>query len=133
MPLTTEQKAAWDEQVARADEAYMTGATDSADVQADLDARVALAAEAFTEVTNEDLGATLVTVDGSQDPDQLVQVVDENPTEMAQLVWDSANADTLFDTGGPTDDWVGDTADLSAGVDSLWLAERSKQTGQKFF
>lgn len=133
MALTTEQKAAWDAQVARADEAYMTGAEDSTDVQADLDARVALSQDTFTEVTNDELGETLDTVNGSQDPEQLVDVIDEHPTEMATLVKDAADAGDLFEVGGPTDDWVGDSADLSAGVDGLFLAERSKQTGQKFF
>lgn len=132
MALTEEQKQAWEEQVERADEVYMTSA-EGTDVQDDLDARVALSAETFAEVSNEDLGATLVTVDGSQDPDQLVQTIDENPTEMGALVKSYADAGDLFDKGGPTDDWVGDEADLSDGVDGTWLAERSKQTGQKFF
>lgn len=133
MPVSAEEREAWEAQVARADEAYMTGAEDSEDVQADLDARVALSGEDFEDVTNEELGATLQTVNGSDDPDQLVEVIDENPTEMASLVKDSADADTLFEVGGPVDNWVGDTDDLSDGVDGLWLAERSKQTGEKFF
>ncbi len=132
MALTDEQKQTWEDQVERADEVYMESA-EGTPVQDDLDARVELSQESYDEVTNDELGETLNTVNGSQDPEQLVDVIDENPTEMASLVKDAADDGDLFETGGPVDDWTGDPSDLSDGVDGAWLAERSKQTGQKYF
>lgn len=123
MPLTEDQKSAWDASVAAASTAYTEGGDE--DVQADEDAREALSAESHTPVINEELGLHTV--------DEKIQTVDDNPTEMGQLVKDAADAGDLYVTGGPTDDWTGDLSDLSDGVDGLWLAERSKQTGEKYF
>jgi hypothetical protein len=44
-----------------------------------------------------------------------------------------AESGQLFEKGGPLVDWTGDRDDLSDGVDGLFLAERSKQTGTKLF
>ena len=128
--VTEAQKTVWDAQVEHADAAYMTGATGT-DVQDDLDARVTAAADSYTDFSNSDFG-DLDTVGGSQDPDQLVDVVPDNPTEFDTLVKNAADAGDLFAKGGPTDNYT-DSSDLTDDVDGLFLAERSKQTGKKFF
>ncbi len=48
------------------------------------------------------------------------------------LVKNALNSDTIFTTGGPMGDYTG-VASLSDGVDGLWLAEASKQTGEKLY
>jgi hypothetical protein len=122
----------------------------------DLHARQELAAAPHREVENDEL-ETLAIGDDPQfaapapvfvnaiRPDEKVQVVvrertDADPndfgiesTEQERIVKDLAESGQLFDKGGPLVDWTGDTADLSDGVDGLFLAERSKQTGTKLF
>jgi hypothetical protein len=78
-------------------------------------------------------------------PDEKVQVVvrertEDDPndfgiesTEQERIVKDLAESGQLFEKGGPTGDWTGNRDDLSDGVDGLFLAERSKQTGEKLF
>lgn len=131
--VTTAQQEVWEDQVAAADEAYMEGA-DGSPVQADHDARVAESKVTHTEIDNEALEA-LDTLHGSFDYSQKVDVVGENETQMGALVRTVAQADQLYEKGGPTKDWTADMdeSDLSAGVDGLFLAERSKQTGVKSF
>lgn len=104
--ISTEE---WEAQVAAATTAYVDGG--SADVQADQDARETLATETV-EVT---LG--------------------EYPTEQEVVVKAIADADNLFGKAGPTKNWTSDMDenDLATGVDGLFLAERSKQTGEKYF
>lgn len=138
-------------EVEHADEAYNleepgAGAVD-ATVEADLEARTALAADSHREVKNEELGSLAIDPDtlNSIRPDEKVQVVigertAETPsdegiesTEQERIVKELAESGELFSKGGPLVDWTGDKADLSDGVDGLFLAERSKQTGTKLF
>ncbi len=124
-----------------------------ATVEADLEARKALAAEAHKEVKNEDLWELAIGEEAqpapvfinSIRPDEKVQVVVRERTEddasddgvedleQERIVKDLAESGQLFDKGGPLVNWTGDTSDLSDGVDGLFLAERSKQTGTKLF
>lgn len=127
-----------------------------ATVEADLEARKALAAEPHREVENEELQSLAIGEDASYvpaapvfinsiRPDEKVQVVvrertaeDANDygiesTEQERIVKDLAESGQLFDKGGPLVDWTGNREDLSDGVDGLFLAERSKQTGTKLF
>jgi hypothetical protein len=127
-----------------------------ATVEADLEARKSLAAEPHREVENDELQSLAIGEDASYvpaapvfinsiRPDEKVQVVvrertadDPNDfgiesTEQERIVKDLAESGQLFDKGGPLVNWTGDTADLSDGVDGLFLAERSKQTGSKLF
>jgi hypothetical protein len=123
----------------------------------DLEARKALAAESHREVENDELQSLAIGEDApaqftpvpvfvnSIRPDEKVQVVvrertPEDPndfgiesTEQEQIVKDLAESGQLFEKGGPLVDWTGDRDDLSDGVDGLFLAERSKQTGTKLF
>lgn len=151
-------------EVEHADKAYNleepgAGVVD-ATVQADHEARVALAAESHREVENDELADLAIGADGAADtpyvtgekifvnsirPDEKVQVVvrertEEDPndfgiesTEQERIVKDLAESGQLFEKGGPLVDWTGNTDDLSDGVDGLFLAERSKQTGTKLF
>ena len=148
-------------EVEHASEAYTleepgAGVVD-ATVEADLEARIALAAEPHREVENEELYSLAVGEDvapvappevpflNTIRPDEKVQVVvgprtAETPsdfgiesTEQEQIVKDLAESGELFEKGGPLVNWTGDRADLSDGVDGLFLAERSKQTGTKLF
>src|SRR5574339_315544 len=118
----------------------------------DLHARQELAAATNREVENEELKSLAIGEDlsyvpvapvfvNSIRPDERVQVVvrertDADPndfgiesTEQEIIVKELAESGQLFDKGGPLVDWTGDRADLSDGVDGLFLAERSKQTG----
>lgn len=122
----------------------------------DLHARQELAAAPHREVENEELQSLAIGEDPSYvpvapvfvnsiRPDEKVQVVvrerteaDPNDfgvesTEQEIIVKELAESGQLFDKGGPLVDWTGDRADLSDGVDGLFLAERSKQTGTKLF
>lgn len=163
--LVSDSEQLADAQVEHASEAYNleepgAGVVD-ATVEADLEARKALAAEPHREVENEELHTLAIgedpeheftaapTVDevfvNSIRPDEKVQVVvrertEDDPadfgiesTEQERIVKELAESGQLFDKGGPTGDWVGDKEDLSDGVDGLFLAERSKQTGTKLF
>lgn len=146
-------------EVKHADEAYNlevpgAGVVD-ATVEADLEARKSLAAESHREVENDEL-ADLAIGDSPETfvptvfvnsirPDEKVQVkvgpreLDTpsdygiESTEQEQIVKDLAESGQLFDKGGPLVNWTGDRGDLSDGVDGLFLAERSKQTGTKLF
>lgn len=122
------------------------GAVDET-VEADLAARKELATASHREVENEELGSLAIDPENlnSIRKDELVQVVvgertEDTPsdygiesTEQERIVKDLAESGQLFDKGGPLVDWTGDVADLSDGVDGLFLAERSKQTGEKLF
>ena len=144
-------------EVRHADKAYNleepgAGAVD-ATVEADLEARKALAAEPHKEVKNEDLWELAVGEESKPAPvflntirpDEKVQVVvrertEDDPNdfgiesaEQEQIVKDLAESGQLFEKGGPLVNWTGDRSDLSDGVDGLFLAERSKQTGTKLF
>lgn len=118
-----------------------------ATVEADLEARQSLAADKHREVKNDKLGSLAIDPDtlNTIRPDEKVQVVirERKPTddsdfgvestEQEIIVKKLAESGQLFDKGGPLVNWVGDEADLSDGVDGLFLAERSKQTGTKLF
>jgi hypothetical protein len=128
-----------------------------ATVEADLEARKALAADSHREVENEELYSLAIGEEAPPQfaplpvfvntirPDEKVQVVvgertPETPndygiesTEQERIVKELAESGQLFEKGGPLVDWDHDTADLSDGVDGLFLAERSKQTGTKLF
>ncbi len=138
-------------EVQHADEAYKLeepgfGVADTTTV-ADLKARQGLAADSHREVENDELGSLAIDFDNlnSIRPDEKVQVVVRERTEddasdfgvedleQERIVKDLAESGQLFDKGGPLVNWTGDVADLSDGVDGLFLAERSKQTGTKLF
>jgi hypothetical protein len=138
-------------QVEHADKAYKLeepgfGVADTTTV-ADLEARQELAAASHREVENDELGSLAIDPDNlnSIRPDEKVQVVVRERTEddasdygvenleQERIVKDLAESGQLFDKGGPLVNWTGDVADLSDGVDGLFLAERSKQTGTKLF
>lgn len=127
-----------------------------ATVVADLEARQELAAAPHREVENDQLQELAIGEDptfapapptfvNAIRPDEHVQVVvrertpdDANDfgiesTEQERIVKELAESGQLFEKGGPLVDWTGDTADLSDGVDGLFLAERSKQIGSKLF
>lgn len=122
------------------------GAVD-ATVEEDLEARRELAAASHREVENEELWSLAIDPDtlNSIRKDELVQVVvgertEDTPndygiesTEQERIVKDLAESGQLFQKGGPLVNWTGNTDDLSDGVDGLFLAERSKQTGEKLF
>jgi hypothetical protein len=136
-------------EVSEAHDIYMTGATGT-DVQDDLDDRVDMANATHTEVQNSDDGTTLnqtlnwqgvpvytggnvvnVADDAAVYPDDSTDVED---LEQEVQVRAALDGDSLFTTGGqiPPTDYV-TSADLSPYVDGLFLAEASKQTGEKFF
>jgi hypothetical protein len=150
-------------EVEHADKAYNleepgAGVVDKTVVD-DLNARKALAAEPHREVENDELQSLAIGEDAGDTPyvtrepifvnsirpDEKVQVVvrertDSDPNdfgiesaEQEQIVKDLAESGQLFEKGGPLVDWTGDRDDLSDGVDGLFLAERSKQTGTKLF
>lgn len=138
-------------EVQHADEAYNLdvpgfGVADTTTV-ADLEARQSLAADSHREVENDDLGKLAIDFDelNSIRPDEKVQVVVRERTEddasdfgvesleQERIVKELAESGQLFDKGGPLVNWTGDKDDLSDGVDGLFLAERSKQTGTKLF
>ncbi len=146
-------------EVEHADKAYTleepgAGVVD-ATVEADLEARIALAAEPHKEVKNEDLWELAVGEEATPPPlpapfflntirpDEKVQVriheydpkdiQDVEDLEQEVIVKKLAESGELFEKGGPLVNWTGDEADLSDGVDGLFLAERSKQTGTKLF
>lgn len=138
-------------EVKHADEAYKLeepgfGTADTT-VVADLKARQELAGDSHREVENDELGSLAIDFDAlnSIRPDEKVQVVVRERTEddasdygvedleQERIVKDLAESGQLFDKGGPLVNWTGDVADLSDGVDGLFLAERSKQTGTKLF
>lgn len=116
-------------------------------VEEDLEARKELAAASHREVENEELGSLAIDPEtlNSIRKDEFVQVVvgertEDTPndygiesTEQERIVKDLAESGQLFEKGGPLVDWTGDVDDLSDGVDGLFLAERSKQTGEKLF
>jgi hypothetical protein len=147
-------------EVAHADKAYNlevpgAGVVDET-VREDLEARKALAAESHREVENDELADLAIGTDpefypaapvfvNSIRPDEKVQVkvgprTADTPsdygiesTEQEQIVKDLAESGELFEKGGPLVNWTGNRDDLSDGVDGLFLAERSKQTGTKLF
>ena len=127
-----------------------------ATVEADLEARKSLAAEPHREVKNEELFDLAIGEDpeyapvapvfvNAIRPDEKVQVVvgprdEDTPSdegveslEQEQIVKELAESGQLFEKGGPLVNWTHDKSDLSDGVDGLFLAERSKQTGTKLF
>lgn len=116
-------------------------------VEEDHEARQELASASHREVENDELGSLAIDPENlnSIRKDELVQVVvgertEDTPsdygiesTEQERIVKDLAESGQLYEKGGPLVDWTGDVADLSDGVDGLFLAERSKQTGEKLF
>jgi len=146
-------------EVEHADKAYTleepgAGVVD-ATVEADLEARIALAAEPHEEVKNEDLWKLAIGEDAEppaapepfflnsirKDEKVQVRIQEHDPNDIQNvedleqevIVKNLAESGQLFEKGGPLVDWTGDVADLSDGVDGLFLAERSKQTGTKLF
>lgn len=138
-------------QVEHATEAYNldnpgAGAVEATVVE-DLNARKGLASDEHREVTNDELGSLAIDPESLNTirPEEKVQVVvrerteeDANDfgiesTEQERIVKELAESGELFDKGGPLGDWTGNKEDLSDGVDGLFLAERSKQTGTKLF
>jgi hypothetical protein len=114
-----EKTEAVEASVESADEAYKAGP--------DVDARVALAAAPHREITAQE----------PQDVNELVQVEvgpdnDGDGTSedlpMERLVKELAESGQLFEKGGPLPN-----GELSDGADGMFLAERSKQTGEKLF
>lgn len=161
--VTNDAPEVGDAQIEHASQAYNleepgAGVVEDTVVE-DLEARKALAAESHREVKNEDLYKLAIGEDPTfgVDPavdtpfvntirkDEKVQVVVRERTEddandfgiesaeQEIIVKELAESGQLFDKGGPNGDWTGDRADLSDGVDGLFLAERSKQTGTKLF
>jgi hypothetical protein len=138
--------------VSEAHDTYLEGAV-GMEVQDDQEAREALAAETKTEVANDDLGTDLNSTTNAQgvptySGGNVVAVadnragVDEFPEdtqdvedlEQEVLVRNALDAGELFATGGqipPTN--YEDATSVSPYVDGMWLAEASKQTGEKFF
>lgn len=119
------------DEVAHADAAYKfeLGVQPSPDVKEDLEDRIALAAAPHREVNKDELAVA--------DPSERIQVevgndddgdgtAEDLPQEV--IVKDLAEAGKLFEKGGPLPN-----GELSDGVDGLFLAERSKQTGEKLF
>ena len=118
-----------------------------ASVEEDLEARKELAAASHREVENEELYSLAIDPENMNSirKDELVQVVvgertEDTPndfgiesTEQERIVKKLAEDGKLFEKGGPLVDWTGNEDDLSDGVDGLFLAERSKQTGEKLF
>lgn len=161
--VTNDAPEVGDAQIEHASEAYNLEEPGAGVVEAtvleDLEARKALAAEPHREVENDELQSLAIGEDptfgvdpvvdtpfvNTIRPDEKVQVVvrerteeDANDfgiesTEQEIIVKELAESGQLFDKGGPNGDWTGDRADLSDGVDGLFLAERSKQTGTKLF
>jgi hypothetical protein len=140
----TNYSAEEQEQVQTAHEKYtLTG--DYADAEHELAAvvaaRVAAANADKTTKTNAELSTTAaytpnieVTVAANRSgvdamPEDTQGVED---LEQEVLIDDAADADTLYSKGGPMGNYTG-AASLSPYVDGAFLAERSKQTGEKYF
>jgi hypothetical protein len=119
-----------EESVEHADEAYKLEATPEGsfeDVKEDLDDRVALAAAPHREITTYEFQTTDELVQVEVGPDNNGDGTAEDlPQE--RLVKELAEGGQLFEKGGPLPN-----GELSDGVDGLFLAERSKQTGEKLF
>jgi hypothetical protein len=138
--------------VARAHTKYRTGAT-GMPVQADQTAREALDSAPHTVVQNADMGANLHKANNpygvpSYTGGNIVNVaanragVDLFPEDTSGvedlehevLVAAAVQAGNLFSRGGqiPPTNYV-DTNSASPYADPMWLAEASKQTGEKHF
>jgi hypothetical protein len=154
-PYSTAQKELFELQATKNHERYVradvTGAArDDGGVIDDHDARVAKANATHTVKQNSELttvnqvagvngtpvytGGNIVNVAtnraGIDAFPEDTQAVEDLEHEV--LVKNALNADAIFTTGGPMGDYTG-VGSLSDGVDGLWLAEASKQTGSKFF
>ena len=146
----------------RLESAYVDGSGAYHDVDADNDDRIDLANDTFEELANESL-YSLVDPDeefNTKDKSRKAQVrisdriegngnalVDgsvyggsdyydpQGIEDLAQeaVVKSLAESGDLYNKGGPIGNWTGSLDDLSDGVDGAFLAERSKQTGEKFF
>lgn len=125
-------------EVARAEEQYMEGA-EGLPVQDDLDARVAEAEAAHTDVDNDELATDLNTTEGFggipvYTGGNVVNEESPHPTVHVELVRDALDAGDIFHTGGqipPTS--FEDASSLAPYLDPLWIAESSKLTGEKHF
>lgn len=132
--LTTEEALA---QVAAADEAYMEGA-DGLAVQDDLDARVATANATHEEVENEELWDVNVNTNNASGLKSYAGgnvVAPASPLDnedFQKLVRQALDADQVFDKGGEVTNFE-NASDLVPYLDPLFLAEASKQTGEKLF
>ena len=132
--LTPEFDAQKDEQVEAsvesADEAYKLENTPDGsfeEVKEDLDDRVAMAAASHREITAQEPQPVDEPVQVEVGPDNDEDGTAEDlPQEV--LVKELAESGQLFEKGGPLP-----SGELSDGVDGLFLAERSKQTGEKLF
>jgi hypothetical protein len=99
-------------------------------VEDDVQDRIALAAEPHREVSNEELTEVK--------PGELIQTKVKHGGEgtartAGQVVKELADSGQLFEKAGPGPDWDGTNEGLPDGVDGAFLAERSKQTGEKLF
>jgi len=136
---------------------YLGGVDDlPTTIQTDLDARITAANATHTVKANDaldELNATTVAlphinalvysggnrvtvaanragIDASPEDTQ-----DTEDLEMEVLVKDALDADALFSRGGFVGEAAGSyySGQYSAYVDSLWLVEAAKQTGEKFY
>jgi hypothetical protein len=144
------------------DEDYVDG-TPPEPLLTDLEARVDDADNSHPETLNEDIAETIgevnewgmlvrndehisVNIDegniAGNDENGIavgtrgVNVVDTQGIEdlgQEAVVATLAAAGTLYTKGGPLGNWTGSMDDLSDGADGAFLAERSKQTGEKYF
>jgi hypothetical protein len=154
-PYSTAQKELFALQATKNHERYVRadvtgGARDDGGVIDDHDDRVAKANTPHTVKQNHELttvnkvagrggapvytGGNVVNVApnraGIDDFPEDEQAVEDLEHEV--LVKKALDGEAIFTTGGPIGDYAGE-ASLSDGVDGLWLAEASKQTGSKFF
>lgn len=125
-----EQDASVAASVEHADEAYKLENTPDGkfeDVKEDIDDRIALAATPHTEVSNDESHDSKDLIQVEVGPDDDGDGASEKyPQEI--LVKELAESGQLYEKGGPLP-----SGELSDGADGLFLAERSKQTGEKLF
>jgi len=135
MPVFADE-ANYTSQVAHADELYMAGAYGSS-AYTDNQARVTTANATHTAKTNSQFD-TLNTVTTTNAAGLVFKtysganvITDATPTNMGSRVRTALDADALHDSGGPIPPSA--YTSTSPYVDGAWLAEASKQTGEKLF
>lgn len=122
-------------QVKHGHDAYRTGAT-GLPVQTDQDAREDLDDSAHAVVTNAELATALTTTVGPLGNDVYTggNIIDvTGQVSHAVKVFDAVQEGLIFDRGGFIDVYDAASNYSSPYVDGVWLAEASKQTGEKFF